>query len=218
MGDLISVIRCKNEETEAERVATEILNLKARHQCSFKDFAVLYRGNHQSRLLEIKLQQFQIPYNISGGTSFFARSEIKDVMAYLRLLVNPDDDNAFLRIVNTPRRSIGTATLETIGRYASGRDLSMLQACVELGLETQLSEQSLKRVREFCAWLNRVRTKCHESDPIRAIREMVEDIDYEGWLHQNASSPTVAERRMENVLYLIDSIAKTLQNALLKCC
>lgn len=210
IGEPLRIIRCPNEDAEAERVATEILNQRLRRQCQFRDFAILYRGNHQSRLLEVKLQQYQIPYNISGGTSFFARGEIKDIMAYLRLLVNPDDDNAFLRVINTPRRAIGTSTLEGLGRYANEREISLLAACQEFGLQAVLPEKGLERVREFCAWLERVRYNCHTGDPVAAIREMIEDIDYEGWLHQNASAPKVAERRMENVWYLIESIAKTL--------
>ena len=195
-------------EAEAERVATEILNQKMRRQCKFRDFAILYRGNHQARLLEMKLQQHQIPYNMSGGTSFFARAEIKDILAYLRLLVNPDDDNAFLRIINTPRRSIGTTTLESLGRYANERHIGMLAACDEVGVQTAVSDKGLDKLREFCRWLDRVRENCIAHDPVSAIREMIDDIDYEAWLHQNASSGKVAERRMENVNYLVESIRK----------
>jgi ATP-dependent DNA helicase Rep len=95
LGDTIRVIETRSEEAECERIATEILDLKLRKGLSFRDFAVLYRGNHQSRLLEMKLQSFQIPYRMSGGQSFFGRSEIKDAMGYLRLLINLDDDAAF---------------------------------------------------------------------------------------------------------------------------
>lgn len=211
MGEPLRIIRCPTEDAEAERIATEILNQRTRRQCDYRDFAVLYRGNHQSRLLEIKLQQYQIPYAISGGTSFFARTEIKDIMAYLRLLVNPEDDNAFLRVVNTPRRAIGTGSLEALGRYANERQISLLAACHEVGLQAVLPKKGLQRIQEFCRWLDRVRENCHKSDPIAAIREMIEDIDYEGWMHQNASSPKVAERRMENVWYLVDSIARTME-------
>ncbi len=211
MGEPLRVIRCATEDAEAERVATEILNQRTRRQCEYRDFAVLYRGNHQSRLLEIKLQQYQIPYAMSGGTSFFARTEIKDIMAYLRLLVNPEDDNAFLRVVNTPRRAIGTGSLEALGRYANERHISLLEACHEVGLQAVLPKKGLERIRNFCLWLDRVRAHCHKNEPTTAIREMIEDIDYEGWLHQNASSPKVAARRMENVWYLVDSIGKTLE-------
>ena len=115
LGDPIRVVRCPNEDGEAERIATEILTQRLRQQNKFRDYAILYRGNHQARLLELKLQHHQSPYKISGGSSFFAKTEIKDVMAYLRLIINPADDNAFLRIINTPRRQIGTKTLEALG-------------------------------------------------------------------------------------------------------
>jgi len=210
LGDAIRAIKCTTEETETERVATEILSRKHRLSLKFKDFAILYRGNHQARLMELKLQHHQVPYNISGGTSFFARAEIKDVMAYLRLLVNPDDDNAFLRIINTPRRQIGTSTLEGLGRYATERDIGLLSACNELGLQSILPEKSLQRVQQFAKWVDSVRDNCHNNDPVKAIREMIEDIGYEAWLHQNASSAKVAERRLENVHTLVDSIQETL--------
>ncbi|TVZ41267.1 ATP-dependent DNA helicase Rep [Alteromonadaceae bacterium 2753L.S.0a.02] len=211
MGEPLRLIRCSTEETEAERVATEILTQRLRRQCKFRDFAVLYRGNHQARLIELKLQHHQIPYNISGGTSFFARAEIKDIMAYLRMLINPADDNAFLRVINTPRRQIGTGTLEALGRYATDREVSLLDACDELGLQTVIPKKGLENLREFCSWLIRVRQNCHTNDPIAAIKEMINDVNYEGWLYQNASSPKVAEKRMENVWTLVDSIRNTLE-------
>nr|BFE93043.1 hypothetical protein GCM10020185_35790 [Pseudomonas brassicacearum subsp. brassicacearum] len=112
-GDEIRVIRCRNEDAEAERVAMEILSLHLRTDRPYSDFAILYRGNYQAKLIELKLQHHQIPYRLSGGNSFFfGRQEVKDLMAYFRLIVNPDDDNAFLRVINVPRREIGSTTLE----------------------------------------------------------------------------------------------------------
>ena len=211
LGDPIRVIRCSNEETELERVVNEILAMRLSRQCHFRDFAVLYRGNHQSRLLEMKLQSQAVPYQLSGGTSFYARGEIKDIMAYLRLLVNPDDDNAFLRIINTPRRQIGPTTLEKLGQYASERQVSLFSAIDELGLaahfhERQVGEQHLERLKKFRHWLTGVHRNCSHGDPVAAIREMITDMDYEGWLHQNASSAMVAERRMANVNLLLSQI------------
>ncbi len=208
IGEPLRVIRCANEEAEAERVATEILTQRLKRQIKFRDFAVLYRGNFQSRLIELKLQQHQIPYNISGGTSFFSRAEIKDIMAYLRLVVNPDDDNAFLRIINTPRRQIGTGTLEALGRYATQREISLFSASQELGAQSQVPQKGLERVQRFVEWLQHIGREATSGRALEAIREMITDIDYEGWLHQNASSAKVAEKRMENVWYLVDSIKK----------
>lgn len=212
LGDPLRLIRCSNEETEIERVVNEILTMRLSKQCHFKDFAVLYRGNFQSRLLEIKLQAQSVPYQLSGGTSFYSRSEIKDVMAYLRLLVNPDDDNAFLRIVNTPRRQIGTSTLIKLGEYANQRHIPLLTAIDEIGLASVLPEPGLARLRQFKHWLENVSRHCVSGSPISAIREMLADIDYEGWLHSNASSGAVAEKRWGNVQFLVDQLAQLLKN------
>ncbi|MCK7599138.1 DNA helicase Rep [Microbulbifer sp. CAU 1566] len=211
LGDEIRVLKVANENEEAERVANEIFLQKARRGCKFMDFAVLYRGNHQARLIEMKLQENQIPYQMSGGTSFFARAEIKDVMAYLRLLVNPDDDNAFLRIINTPRRQIGTSSLEALGNYAKGREISMLRACSEIGFKEHITEAGYERLDRFSQWLEGVARNCRDNNPETALREMLDDIDYAGWLSQNASSEKVAEKRMENVYWLLDSLMKTME-------
>src|SRR5690606_18454599 len=213
LGDPIRVVRCANEDAEAERVATEILTQRLRRQNKFRDYAILYRGNHQARLLELKLQQHQIPYKISGGSSFFAKTEIKDVMAYLRLIINPDDDNAFLRIINTPRRQIGTSTLEALGHYAGERHVSLFAAAQEIGLQSHIAEKNLERLQRFTHWIKQVAENCRGTDPVGAIREMLNDIDYEGWLHQNASNSKAAEKRMENVFYLVESLQKTLDKS-----
>lgn len=213
LGDPIRLLRCASEDAEAERVATEILTQRLRKQNKFRDYAVLYRGNHQARLLELKLQQHQIPYKISGGSSFFAKTEIKDVMAYLRLVVNPDDDNAFLRVINTPRRQIGTSTLESLGHYASERHISLFAAAQEVGLQSHIPEKGLERLQRFAHWLNQVALNTTGDKPIDAIREMLTDIDYEGWLHQNSNTTKAAEKRLDNVFYLVESLQKTLDKA-----
>ena len=212
MGDEIRVIKCRNDEMECERIATEILAHRLRHENEFRDYAVLYRGNFQSRLLELKLQHHGIPYHINGGTSFFARSEVKDIMAYLRLLVNPDDDNAFLRVVNTPKREIGPSTLERLGNYANKHHISMYQACGEKALEENMAPQYFERLRKFTAWLDTVsrNVQTHE-DPIRIIREMIEDADYENWLVQHSASVVAAEKRMGNVWFLVDALQQSLE-------
>ena len=213
LGDPIRVLRCANEDAEAERVVTEILTQRMRKQNKYLDYAILYRGNHQSRLLEMKLQHHQIPYKISGGSSFFAKTEIKDVMGYLRLLVNPDDDNAFLRVINTPRRQIGTSTLEALGSYAGQREISLFAAIDEVGLQSQIPEKNLERLLRFSHWLNNVARNCEQSDPVAAVREMIDDIDYVGWLHQNSPSSKAAEKRIENVFYLVESLQKSLDKS-----
>lgn len=210
-GERIRIIRCRNEDAEAEQIAAEILDQKLKLCVSFKDFAVLYRGNHQSRLLEIKLQAFQVPYRMSGGTSFFSKNEIKDAMAYLKLIVNPDDDAAFLRVVNVPRREIGPSTLEKLGNYAGEREISLFAASGEMGLEQRLTGKALERIQRFCGWLENVTRRCYEEDPIPVLKQLFTDIEYDQWLYQNASTPKAAEKRMENVWYLIDSMKNMLE-------
>jgi len=114
-GEALKVITANNEDHEAERVIGELVAHHFINKTQYKDYAILYRGNHQSRLFEKLLLQNLIPYRISGGTSFFSRAEIKDILAYLRILTNPDDDSAFLRIVNTPKREIGPKTIQKLG-------------------------------------------------------------------------------------------------------
>ncbi|AQU84450.1 MULTISPECIES: DNA helicase Rep [unclassified Halomonas] len=212
MGDgaPIRVIVNRHEEAESERVASEMLTRRIKEKAEWRDFAVLYRGNFQARLLELKLQHYQIPYKLSGGTSFFSRNEIKDTMAYLRLLINPADDNAFLRIVNVPRREIGPGTLEKLANYANERTISLFSACHELGLEQVLPTRAVERLSRFTHFIDGVRKRMDQGDAIAAIRDMLRDMDYEAWLYQNASAPTVAERRMANVWILIDQLEKSL--------
>ncbi|WP_166269590.1 DNA helicase Rep [Marinobacter caseinilyticus] len=212
IGDEIRAIRCRNEDAESERVATEILDRKLKKGLEFRDFAVLYRGNHQARLLELKLQAYQIPYRISGGQSFFARNEIKDAMAYLRLLVNPDDNAAFLRVVNVPRREIGPRTLEQLSHYARARDVSLFRSLGDMGAEAHVTEKGLDRLRRFAHWVDHTCQRLHQEDPIPVVKQLFTDIEYEEWLHQHAGSPKQAERRMENIWYLVDSIQRMLDD------
>lgn len=205
-GDPIRVIRCRNEDAEAERVATEIQTAHLKHRRAWKDVAILYRGNHQARLMELKLQHHQIPYHLSGGTSFFSRQEVKDLMSYFRLLVNPDDDNALLRVINVPRREIGPATLEKLSNYANGREISLVTACGEMGLAEHLDARYLERLQRFQSWLDGIRQRCQREEPIGVLRDMVLDLDYENWLRQNCSSDEIAAKRMSNVWFLLDAL------------
>lgn len=211
VGDELRVIHTRNEDAECERIATEILDQHLRKKIQFKDFAVLYRGNFQARLMEMKLQSYQVPYKLSGGTSFFARAEIKDLMAYLKVLVNPDDDNAFLRIINLPRREIGPSTLQKLGQYSVERQIGMFAACDELGLEQVLPPAAVDRLRRFCKWMNYIYRKSEQGDPIEAVRELIKDIDYEGWIRQNSSSEAMGDKRIQNVWFLVDSLRNTLE-------
>ncbi|ODC00992.1 ATP-dependent DNA helicase Rep [Candidatus Thiodiazotropha endoloripes] len=210
LGPELRVLVCPNEVQEAERVVSEIIHLKFTAKANNRDCAILYRGNHQAKLFEKALRSHNIAYFLSGGTSFFSRTEVKDGMAYLRLLANPTDDSAFLRIVNTPRREIGPTTLEKLADYAQQRGSALLPACEEMGLKNLLSSRPYERLQHFSRLIQHHAQKA-DSDPAAAFRALMEEIDYLGWLKENASSDGIAEARMENVTDLIDWL-KALQH------
>jgi ATP-dependent DNA helicase Rep len=211
-GDPLRFIISDNEEREAERVVNEIIDMRLKRRCKYRDFAILYRGNYQSKLMELKLQTQNIPYDITGGQSFYAKTEIKDAMAYLRLIINPDDDNALLRIINTPRRQIGPTTLERLGEYANQRQVSLLDAIDDVGLSATVPSANLQRLQRFKQWLQSVQRNVYSDKPVPAIREMLEDIDYQDWLRQNASSDAAANKRWENINLLISQIEYALKD------
>ena len=203
-GEQIRVMACKDEVNEAEQVVSEIIHQKFIHRRDYADYAILYRGNHQSRIFEKVLRAHNLPYFISGGTSFFSRSEIKDLMAYLRLLANPDDDAAFLRIVNTPRRQIGPGTLEKLTAWDTGRGVHLLAAIDEMGMAQQLAPRALKQLQEFATWIKGLARMAHEDHPVDTLRQLIRDMDYEYWLFQSTGNDKAAERKVENVNELVD--------------
>ncbi|RDX35425.1 DNA helicase Rep [Kangiella sp. HD9-110m-PIT-SAG06] len=208
-GDPLRVVTCANEDDEAQKVVTEIVSRKVRTKNGkYSDFAILYRGNHQAKLFEKALIANKVPYKISGSTSFFGRSEIKDIMAYLRLLANEDDDNAFLRIANTPRRSIGPTTLEQLGTYAQKRHISLYSASFEMGLEQYLTGKGLDSVRRFTDTISRASDNAKRGDSIGVIHELIAKIGYHSWLHETSSTPKAAEFRWNNIQELLGWVEK----------
>jgi ATP-dependent DNA helicase Rep len=203
-GEPLRVIACADGEREAERVVMEVLKHRFKHRTSYRDYAILYRGNHQSRPFEKALREQGIPYKVSGASSFFDRAEVKDALAYLRLLANPDDDAAFLRIVNTPRREIGPSTLEKLGEYAGRRHQGLLAASSELGLAEVLPRRALQRLQAFTTMLEETARQAEEGDPVRAARELFAEIGYADWLRETSKEPKAAERRIENLNEVFD--------------
>ncbi|UOG90734.1 MAG: DNA helicase Rep [Candidatus Thiothrix sulfatifontis] len=207
-GDPIRIMPCRTPEHEVEKVVGEILKARFRDRADFKDFAILYRGNHQSRLFEKALRENNIAYKISGGTSFFSRAEVKDILAYLRLIANPDDDAAFLRIINTPKREIGTSTLEKLGEYAHERKTSMLTAAQELGFAQRISAKATQRIETFCFWLHEITRAAENADPTSIVKQVINDTGYEDWLKNTCNTPKQAESRMKNVWEIVEWIRK----------
>ena len=210
-GEKLQIIEAKNEEHEAERVVGELIAHRFTHKTQYKDYAMLYRGNHQSRLLEKVLMQNRIPYKISGGTSFFSRVEIKDMMAYLRVLVNQDDDAAFLRIVNTPKREIGTATLEKLGTLAQEKHISLFEAVFDFDLIQRITPKAYNALQGFARCLVELNDELLRAEPEQAVRRMLADIHYEEYLYEYATSAKAAEMQSKNVATLFDWVADMLK-------
>ena len=210
-GEKLQIIEAKNEEHEAERVVGELIAHRFIAKTHYRDYAILYRGNHQSRLLEKILMQNRIPYKISGGTSFFSRAEIKDMMAYLRLVVNQDDDAAFLRIVNTPKREIGTATLEKLGSLAQEKHVSLFEAIFDFELIQRVTPKAYDAVQKFARWIVELNDEIQRSEPERAVRAMLASLHYEEYLYEYATSPKAAEMQSKNVATLFDWVADMLK-------
>ncbi|MBN3207729.1 DNA helicase Rep [Pectobacterium sp. CHL-2024] len=211
-GDELKVITANNEDHEAERVVGELIAHHFIKKTQYGDYAILYRGNHQSRLFEKMLMQNRIPYRISGGTSFFSRPEIKDLLAYLRVLTNPDDDSAFLRIVNTPKREIGPATMKKLGEWAGQRNKGLFSASFDLGLSQTLTGRGLESLQRFTQWLAEI-ARLAEREPVAAVRDLIHGLDYESWLYETSPSPKAAEMRMKNVNQLFSWMTEMLEGS-----
>lgn len=198
-GEPLRVLFAANEEQEAERVVAEIVRHKFVGRTQFGDYAILYRGNHQSRLLERALMTNRIPYKLSGGTSFFARAEIKDIMGYLRLVVNPDDDNAFLRIVNLPKRGIGPSTLERLGNFANEKHISMFAAIFEPELNHHLPPAAMSSLYQFGRFIVETGDHAQRGEGVEAVKQLIRKINYEDYLYETSTSAKAAEMRMKNI-------------------
>ena len=217
-GEPVKVIECDQEEHEAERAAARILAIRANtageHTGSteWRDFAILYRANHQSRKLEEALRKAQIPYKVSGGQSFFDRAEIKDLCAWLRLLVNQDDDPAFLRAITTPKRGIGHTTLAALSDFAGKWRVSLFEALFQESIGTALSAKAVGSLHEFGRYVNDLEYRARHTVGAEAARPMLMEwlgeLGFEQHLLDSEENPKVAAARWSNVLDFIDWIAR----------
>ncbi len=212
-GEPVRVLESDGEEHEAERAVALIQGKRGEGgQVRFADFAVLYRANHQARVFEQKLRAAQIPYKVSGGQSFFDRAEIKDLCAWLRLIVNNDDDPAFLRAVTTPKRGIGHATLAALGEFASKWKTSLFEALFADSLVAAVNAKARAGLHEFGRSINDLEHRARQTVGGEAARAYLmgwlKDIGYEQHLHDGEDSEKLAAARWSNVLDFIDWIVR----------
>lgn len=209
-GELLRVLCCKDENDEAEQVVADLISHKLRSRSHYADYAILYRGNHQSRVFEKLLRHHGIAYRISGGQSWFARSEVKDIFAYLKLLCNEADDAAFLRVINTPKRGIGETSLDALGNYAQGRVLSLYMAADHLALTELIADKPRAALRAFKQWFEEIKKRCETEKVAEVLRDMVEESGYEAFVYEQCDTPAKAQKRMDNVWELVEWVGRLL--------
>ncbi len=197
-GDAIRVMACRDGEHEAEWVVTRLMAHKFETRGKWQDYAILYRGNFQARAFEQQLRAHKVPYVLSGGQSFFDKSEIKDVTSYLRLLANQDDDPAFLRASRTPKRGIGNTTLEALGQAAGRRHISLFAAIYAPGVELEIKPAQLAALREFGDFINRMEWRAAREPAGMVLEDLLRAIGYEAWLFETLEAKD-AETRWSNL-------------------
>jgi ATP-dependent DNA helicase Rep len=206
LGEPIQVSSMPNEEQEADQVAMLISADHFQRKNKWSDYAVLYRGNHQARIIEQALRKERIPYTMSGGQSFFDKAEIKDIIAYLRLIANQDDDPAFIRAITTPKRGVGMATLEALGEFSKQWNCSLFEAALKGGIEAKLAERQLLPLRQFCHFINALEDRASRPGPsgsgdnaAEVLDDMMKEINYEHYLYENFDD-RAAQGKWQNVL------------------
>ena len=202
-GDKIRVRTLSDETTEAEGIANEMTYQRTVNGRRFDDFAILFRSNYQARPFEQALRERDIPYVISGARSFFDAAEVKDVVCYLRLLANPSDDNAVLRVINSPKRGIGTSTVEALVKAASAAKLGLLDATALDTFGMAVNARALKPARDFAQWLKSLHRRSEDDSPAELLKILLQDLDYQGWLQETSETEPEAERRWGNVQELL---------------
>jgi len=206
-GDMIQVTAAMSEEHEAESVVMKLQAHKFENRTFYKDYAILYRGNHQARILEQHLRNHKIPYTISGGQSFFDKAEIKDLISYLRLIANEDDDPAFIRAATTPKKGIGNTTLERLGEYASAHKISLFAAAFEGGFQSEIGNKQLEDLLNFCQYINKLQDRAVRDPAGDVLNDLLAAIQYEAFLY-DTEEQRGAEVKWANVLDFIGWLTK----------
>ena len=211
-GELIKIQLSLDELDESEFIANTIYRLKKRDRRKFSEFAVLYRANAQARPIEDALNRSQIPYNIYGGTKFYERKEIKDLIAYLRVIQNPQDDISLKRIINVPRRGIGLRTIEKVEDRASLKQESLYSVLIDIESNSDISSKARKSISDFVDLMGTLRT-IKEVYPVSKLIEKV--LDTSGYIDElkKDSKKEESEDRIENLKEFISVALEFEQNS-----
>jgi ATP-dependent DNA helicase Rep len=210
-GEAIRVVPAADDEAEAEAVVRRLSALKFERRAKFSDFAILYRGNHQARVFETALRGQNMPYEVSGGQSLFDKAEVKDFVAYLRLIANDDDDPAFVRAVTTPKRGIGQATLARLGDIAAARRESLFAAVYAPESADAFPAKQHATLTDFCGLINNLRSRAEREPAGRLLEELYRATGYEEWLVATLDKRE-AKDKTQSVRDLIDWLARKGEN------
>lgn len=203
-GDLIKVIQASDDIKEAEQVVMDLLSHKYQQGQHWGQYAILYRSNHQSRIIEKILRTHHVPYQISGGQSWFGRSEIKDMLAYLKLVSNFDDDAAFLRVINTPKRGIGEQTLKVLSEYTKLRGSALLQCADHFAIMQEIADKPKEQLQQFKRWLQEWAKVFDAHDWSSSLYPFFANIGFEAYWHEEQENPVQAQKKVERVAELIE--------------
>lgn len=208
LGPKIRVIKADNAESEADFVAERISLIKYEKKRPYDDFAIIYRANLLSRPFEEALRKERIPYTVIGGTSYFERREIKDLVAYLKIIANPKDDLSLLRIANTPRRGLGATTLERLANFAREKSTSLLYAFKNAGKLPDVKEKTATVAKDLALLIERSSDRFADSGKMgQAMKDLVRDLGYKDYLFEIFKTADTAARKVENVESFIETLS-----------
>ncbi|MFN2257930.1 MAG: ATP-dependent helicase, partial [Desulfuromonadaceae bacterium] len=211
-GAPVRYLCCDDGEDEATRIIDEIHALRSRHNYTHRDFAILYRTNGQSRIFEEQLRFANIPYVLIGGQQFFDRREVRDTLAYLKVLANPADEVNLLRILNYPRRGIGETTAQRLITLSLEREIPLWELMQDPELGEHVGEKAAERVHAFIQLMLRYKRLFNYSDHLLATAQnLFEEIGLEEELYRQADDPKQARRRVENMHEVINALASYIE-------
>ena len=214
-GDKSRVISMPDAETEAEWVVANVLEGHGIHGRPWEDFAILFRMNTQSRVMEERLREADIPYKVIGGQSFYERREVKDILAYLCLFLNHDDDISLLRVVNTPPRGVGQGAMSQATEFSIAHNMSIYEALNDLEFLSNLTTRAQNAIGEFTEFIDKYSDVAHTDSANYAAmtEELINEIDYMSFVKRNCKSTEEAEGRRRNVAELIEGMHGHVSNS-----
>lgn len=209
-GEKIHLFINFNEFSEAKEIVRYIKKHKIKYNTKYKDYAILYRSNYQSKSIETELIYQKIPYHVYEGTSFLEKSEIKILLAYLRLIVNHDDDIAFLYIINTPNRRIGVTTIEKIKLVATKYNLSFFNIINTSMMRSILNKNTTLILKKFFFWIKNLSLLCLKNEK-KILDILIKDINYLIWIKKDTKDIFSTNNRLKNIRFFITLFKNMLQ-------